>query len=212
VAAEWRTVDEKQRAVVAKWRAWMKNSARSRQMTPIEETWRVGVPPTDLAGRMEQYVASRFSSGCNRIRPVTPHMDWQRLRDRISSTKDRASVLVVEDDPALREVLRSTLSALGYDVTAAEDALRALPVLARHPDVALCDVHLPGASGLWLADEIRSTSPFTAIVLATADDAIRPFESLRPGIVAYLVKPFDDDELKAAVEAGVQWSAARRSE
>jgi CheY-like chemotaxis protein len=138
-------------------------------------------------------------------------MDWQRLRDETSNSRERPSVLVVEDDPALRELWRSSLSALGYDVTAVEDALRALPVLARSPYVAVCDVHLPGASGLWLADEIRTASPFTAIVLVTADEAIRPIESLRPGVVAYLVKPFDVDQLEAAVKAGVQWSVIRRT-
>jgi len=119
---------------------------------------------------------------------------------------------VIEDDAALRELWRSTLDEWGYDVASVEDALRAMPHLVRAPYVAVCDVHLPGASGLWLADQIRSVSPFTAIVLATADDGIRPVESLRAGIVAYLLKPIEREELKSAVEAGVRWSAMRRTQ
>ena len=138
-------------------------------------------------------------------------MDFLSER-KLPIAKDRASILVIEADAALRELWRSTLDEWGYDVASVEDALRAMPHLVRAPYVAVCDVHLPGASGLWLADQIRSVSPFTAIVLATADDGIRPVESLRAGIVAYLLKPIEREELKSAVEAGVRWSAMRRTQ
>jgi CheY-like chemotaxis protein len=136
-------------------------------------------------------------------------MDWQILHRKQEIT-DLGLVLVVEDESVVRDVWRGLLVKLGYEVVTAENAHEAVRMLNRQPHVALCDVHLPGASGLWLADQIRMLSPTTAIVLATGDHAIPPIESLRPGVVAYLVKPFPLGELKKAVEAGVQWSAMRR--
>jgi len=72
------------------------------------------------------------------------------------------------------------------------------------------DVHLPGANGLWLADQIRESSPVTAIILATGDQRVPPAESLRPHVLAYLVKPISKQSLIEVVEAGVQWSAGQR--
>jgi DNA-binding NtrC family response regulator len=117
---------------------------------------------------------------------------------------------MVEDDDSLRELWTRVVTRLGYDVIVALDAESALPLLAQRPDVALCDVHLPGASGLWLADQIRQESPGTAIVLITADDDVPPSESLRPGIVSYLVKPVTLDELNRAVRKAVEWSQRHR--
>ena len=117
---------------------------------------------------------------------------------------------MVEDDQSLRLLWMRAITRLGYDVIMAPDAESAVPLLANRPDVALCDVHLPGASGLWLADRIRDLSPTTAIVLITADDTIPPRESLRPGIVSYLVKPVTLDELDTAVHAAVRLSQQQR--
>jgi response regulator NasT len=119
-------------------------------------------------------------------------------------------VLVVEDESEVRRVWRESLIAVGYQVFSAEDAHQAVVALEQRPNVALCDVHLPGPSGLWLADQIRTISPTTAVILATGDRRIPPAESLRLGILAYLVKPIRLDELRDAVEAGVRWSATQR--
>lgn len=129
----------------------------------------------------------------------------------LSTTRDaRVRILMVEDDDSLRELWTRVVTRLGYDVIVAQDAESALPLLAHRPDAALCDVHLPGASGLWLADQIRQQSPGTAVVLITADDRIPPSESLRPGIVSYLVKPVTIDELDRAVREAVRWSQKNR--
>ena len=123
----------------------------------------------------------------------------------------QAPVIVVEDDPILRDLLSKYLDQLGYALQAVEDALSALPLLRGAPYVAIVDVHLPGASGLWLADQIREISPTTAVVLATGDATIPANQSMRAGIVAYLVKPFELEGVAAAVQDGVQWSALRRT-
>src|SRR5436190_24085845 len=98
-------------------------------------------------------------------------MDWQILH-RKKENPQLGLVLVVEDESVVRDLWRSSLVKLGYDVVTAETAHEAVRMLNQQPDVALCDVHLPGASGLWLADQIRTLSPTTAIVLATGDPAI----------------------------------------
>jgi CheY-like chemotaxis protein len=77
--------------------------------------------------------------------------------------------------------------------------------------VAICDVHLPGASGLWLAELIRREHPHTAIVLATGDATLPPRETLRASVVAYVVKPVVREELLAAVQTGIAWSAQQQA-
>lgn len=87
------------------------------------------------------------------------------------------------------------------------DALRVLTVT--QPTVAICDVHLPGPSGVWLADVIREKCPNTAIVLVSGDPFVPPRETLRPAVVAYILKPSSREELLAAVKAGVIWSSRK---
>jgi CheY-like chemotaxis protein len=119
-----------------------------------------------------------------------------------------AKIVVVDDEEVVRELLRRILVESGHDVEVAQDANSALAVMARHkPDVAFIDIRMPGANGLWLADQIRDQHPTTAIVLATADADIPPTESLRSGIVAYLVKPFRRNQVTRAAEEGIRWSA-----
>jgi DNA-binding NtrC family response regulator len=132
-------------------------------------------------------------------------MDWHALKAR-RGDPGAALVLLVEDDDGLRELWANALTAVGYEVRAVPDALTAMAHLPDAPQVAVCDVHLPGASGLWLTEQIRTISPTTAVVLATGDARIPATQSLRSGIVRYLVKPFGLDDLKRAVEEGVRWS------
>ena len=118
------------------------------------------------------------------------------------------NILVVDDDPNVREVLRRFLESAGYQVVMAATAEDAIGMLSGPPlSVAFCDIHMPGASGLWLAEQIRRASPATAVVLATGDARIPPAESLRSGVVAYMVKPFTCEDVLRAAEQGVRWSA-----
>ena len=87
-------------------------------------------------------------------------------------------------------------------------ALLALRSTAAH--VVLCDVHMPGPTGLWLAERIRDSYPTTAIVIATADATLQPAQTFRKGIVGYVLKPFRHDLLLQAVREGVRWASAQR--
>src|ERR1043165_3606107 len=111
----------------------------------------------------------------------------------------RWDVLVVDDDLPTRTILRRFLEPAGHGVREAGDANEALAQITEAaPAIALCDVHLPGANGLWLADQIRMQSPTTAIVLVTGDPDIPPVESLRRGVVGYVLKPLRREELVRA--------------
>src|ERR1700741_1669670 len=117
------------------------------------------------------------------------------------------TVLVVDDDNALRGALSSWVQELGYEVRQAESAAHALDALADGPaDVALCDVHLPGEDGMWLASQIRDRYPSTAIIMAPGAHDIDPaVTSLRNNIVDYLLKPFGRARLIEALRLGVDW-------
>jgi response regulator RpfG family c-di-GMP phosphodiesterase len=122
------------------------------------------------------------------------------------------SVIVVDDETGIRELLTQWLRAGGYEVAAAGSAEDALSHLEREPAaVALCDIGLPGRDGLWLADRIRRSYPETAVIMATASQEIEPaVESLRQGVVDYLTKPFDRERLREAVGRGLDWHASAR--
>jgi putative nucleotidyltransferase with HDIG domain len=120
------------------------------------------------------------------------------------------SVLVVDDDDTLRGVLSSWVHSFGYEVREAENAAEALDSLAVTPtDVALCDIHMPGQSGVWLAAQIRERFPRTAVIMATAArDIDVAVTSLRNDIVDYLLKPFDHTRLLEALRLGIDWHQA----
>ncbi|MCC7417891.1 MAG: response regulator [Acidobacteria bacterium] len=117
-----------------------------------------------------------------------------------------SAVLIVDDESRIRELLARWLVPAGYTVHEADSAESALALLAEHAfAVALCDVQMPGKGGCWLIDRLREQVPATAIVLATADDAVPPFVSLRGGVVDYLVKPFARERVLDAVARAIEW-------
>jgi CheY-like chemotaxis protein len=122
------------------------------------------------------------------------------------------TVLVVDDEANIRELLRRILEPEGYTVADAEDAPSALAAMSAHsPHVVFLDVHMPGENGLWLADQIQQKFPTSATVLATADPDIAAADRLRRGIIGCLLKPFHRDDVLRAAEDGVQWAAALRN-
>ena len=123
------------------------------------------------------------------------------------------SILVVDDDDAVRGALTSWVQELGFEVHQAESAQAALILLAGRPtDVALCDVHMPGEDGMWLASRIRERYPSTAVIMATgAHDIDTAVGSLRNDVVDYLLKPFGRARLIEALRLGVDWHRASKA-
>jgi DNA-binding NtrC family response regulator len=113
-------------------------------------------------------------------------------------------VLVVDDDEGVRRVLSRWAADMGYAVQAAADADSALEVMHQHRvDVALVDVRMPGHDGIWLLDQVRQLFPETAAVLATGLMEMDPMVTLRPGVVGYIVKPFNREDLAAVLKRGM---------
>ena len=113
-------------------------------------------------------------------------------------------LLVVYDDEGVRRVLSRWAADMGYTVQAAADADSALDVMRQHQvDVALVDVRMPGHDGIWLIDQVRRLFPETAVVLATGLLEMDPMVTLRPGVVGYIVKPFNREDLQQVIKRGM---------
>jgi putative nucleotidyltransferase with HDIG domain len=121
------------------------------------------------------------------------------------------SVLVVDDDHTLRGVIRSWVESAGFATREAADAEEALRLLEDEPaQIAVCDVNMPGWSGVWLAEQIRDRFPGTAIIMATAArDVETAIASLRNQVVDYVLKPFDRARLAEALALGRDWHTAK---
>jgi len=125
---------------------------------------------------------------------------------KIMKTPERAPghVLVVDDDEGVRKVLTRWVAEMGYTVTAASDADMALEIVNESPvQVALIDVRMPGHDGIWLVEQLQRLHPEVAIVMATGLLEMDPMVTLRPGVVGYVVKPFNRDDLEQVVKRGM---------
>ncbi len=116
------------------------------------------------------------------------------------------SVLIVDDEPAVRDLMSRWVSSLGLRPHTASGAGEALATLRlRQYDLAVIDVMMPGRDGLWLATELQREHPHTAVIVATACTALLG-EDAQPGAIAdFLVKPFQRERFALAVDRGRQW-------
>lgn len=123
----------------------------------------------------------------------------------------RPTVLVVDDDPDIRDVLEDFLGSRGYAVRSAEGAASALrEILHAGPDVVLLDIDLPGLTGAEALPAIRALVPDTAVIMVsgTADVEVAR-RTLVLGAFDYVTKPIDLEHLAETLEAAV---AMRRLE
>jgi two-component system, OmpR family, KDP operon response regulator KdpE len=118
-------------------------------------------------------------------------------------SRSQASVLVVDDDPAVRKVLRTSLAASGFDVEEARDGEQALALITEHRyDLVVLDMNMPEMSGIEVCREIRSHLPQTGIVIVTVRSAETDMvQALEAGADDYLTKPFRFAELAARLRA-----------
>ena len=128
---------------------------------------------------------------------------------------DRATLLIVDDDPALRRTLQMRLREEGFRVLEADSAERALALLAVElPDLLITDVRMGGMDGLALFDEVRRSHPLLPVIIVTAHGSIPDaVEVTRKGVFAYLTKPVGAAELLAQVRRALAAAppAARRA-
>jgi two-component system, OmpR family, response regulator MprA len=121
----------------------------------------------------------------------------------------RVKVLVVDDEPAVREAVRRALALEGYDVALAADGVEALAAAASPADAIVLDVLMPSVDGLEVCRRLRSKGDRTPILMLTARDAISDrVAGLDAGADDYLVKPFALEELLARLRALLRRSGA----
>ncbi len=131
------------------------------------------------------------------------------------ATTSTACILVAEDDAALRNLLRMSLSSLGYRVIAVEDGEQALDAFLNHlPDLVILDIMMPKRNGLEVLQEIRRRSDVPVIMLTALgrpDDVVK---GLYMGADDYIPKPFTFKEVEARVRAALRrarWAKEQRS-
>ncbi len=119
-------------------------------------------------------------------------------------------LLVVEDDPSLREVIRLGLEAEGFRVLTAADGPSALIDFASHkPDLMLLDVMLPGLDGFAVCREIRRVSLVPVIMLTARTSTTDVVQGLEAGADDYVTKPFEFPELVARVRSVLRRASFR---
>jgi len=132
------------------------------------------------------------------------HDFLRRLCDprRVSAT-GAARLLVVDDEPAVRDALRRALALEGYDVNLAADGEEALSALAlEEPDAVILDVLMPGVDGLVVCRRLRERGSRVPVLMLTARDAVGDrVAGLDAGADDYVVKPFALEELLARTRA-----------
>jgi DNA-binding response OmpR family regulator len=124
-----------------------------------------------------------------------------------------ANILVVEDDPIIRQTVEYSLKRAGFAVTAVGDGAIALDTAARtHPDLVLLDLMLPGMDGYRIAEQLRAEDKDTAIIMVTALDTERDkVRGLDAGADDYITKPFSMEELLARVRANLRRVRAKET-
>jgi len=114
-------------------------------------------------------------------------------------------VLIVEDEPPIRKLLRMGLTAQGYQIWEAPDGKSGLELLAQKPDLIILDLGLPDVQGLELLPTIRARNEKVPIVvLSSRGDEAAKVAALDLGADDYVTKPFGTDELLARMRAALR--------
>ncbi len=114
-------------------------------------------------------------------------------------------ILVVDDDPQIRRVMRTTLSGEGYEVEDARSGEEALEkIRASRHDLMLLDINMPGMGGLETCRQVRATSDLSIIMLTVRNTEQDKVQSLDAGADDFITKPFGTPELLARIRAALR--------
>jgi len=118
---------------------------------------------------------------------------------------DPPHILVVDDEPKITRVLRTSLSAQGYDIRVANSGEMALEIMKDwRPSLIITDLSMPSIDGVQLCRTVRATSEVPILVLSVRDKEQQKVEALDAGADDYITKPFSMNELLARVRANLR--------
>src|SRR6266568_4256793 len=122
------------------------------------------------------------------------------------------NILVVDDDPDIREVLKDRLESLGYRVLLAATGAEGLELLEKqNPQVVLLDIEMPAMSGLEVLKEIRKRELDITVVMITAYGTIeRAVEAMKEGAYDFIPKPFEPDHVALIVQKALERETLKR--
>jgi putative two-component system response regulator len=116
------------------------------------------------------------------------------------------SVLIVDDEPAVCDLMSRWASSLGLEAIIAGTAEQALVALQNHRcDLAIIDIMMPGRDGIWLANEVQRDHPAMPVILSTGYSELLNQENEPPLLVDLLVKPFQRERFALAVTRSREW-------
>ncbi len=119
-------------------------------------------------------------------------------------------ILLIDDEPQITRVLRTALSAQGFDVRTANDPEEGLLVFEEWgPDLVVTDLMMPGMTGIEVCRRVRARSTVPIIVLSVRDQERTKVEALDAGADDYITKPFGSQELLARVRAHLRRAPER---
>jgi two-component system KDP operon response regulator KdpE len=120
---------------------------------------------------------------------------------------EHSRILVVDDETQITRVLRTSLSAQGYDIRVANDGEMALEIMKDwSPTLIITDLAMPNMNGVQLCRRVRATSEIPIIVLSVRGEERQKIEALDAGADDYITKPFSMNELLARVRANLRRS------
>ena len=121
-------------------------------------------------------------------------------------------ILVIDDEPSVRDALHFALTEMGHHVDAAKNGAEAKQLLKGSPyDVVFTDLRLPDASGIDLLAVIKSDTPNTEVIVMTAHGSLEiTIEAIKRGAFYYIEKPFTPDQVTALIERALQFEAIKR--
>jgi putative two-component system response regulator len=130
----------------------------------------------------------------------------ESMADQIRVVPEQVSVLIVDDVTLVRLSLHHILTKAGYRCREAEDVSGALAMLDEDTiDLVLCDIQMPGASGLDLVKAIKPRIPDTSVVMVSSlEDAETAIECLQQGAFGYVLKPYQPREILVQVNAALR--------
>ncbi len=118
---------------------------------------------------------------------------------------DPAHILVVDDEPQITRVLRTSLTAQGYDIRVANNGEMALEIMKDwSPNLIITDLAMPTVDGVQLCRRVRAVSQVPILVLSVRDKEQQKVEALDAGADDYVTKPFGMNELLARVRANLR--------